>query len=89
MPRAFVSQVEVNGIPGKQSAHERPETGRARPEQKVKVIGHQRPGEALGISLDKELRKPLKESPSIVIVTEDVAAVNTSDDDMLQKVRYV
>lgn len=40
MARPFVPEVEVDGIPGEQPAHERRKTGLARPKQEVKMVAH-------------------------------------------------
>jgi hypothetical protein len=89
MARPVVSQVEINGVPGKEPAHERPETGHAWPEQKVNVIGHQRPGEAVGAVLDEEFRETPKKAPTVAIVPEDIATADASNDDVLQEVGQI
>jgi hypothetical protein len=86
---AFVAEVEVNSITGKKSAHEGSETSLTRPQKKVCMVGKQRPGEAVGTGCNKKFRKTLKKSPSVGVIAEDVASVHTTDDYMLQKLRYI
>jgi len=52
----------------------------------VKVVGHKRPGEAFCTRLDKELRKAREESSPVGVVAKEVAAVDATDDYMLQKI---
>jgi hypothetical protein len=86
MTRAFVAAIEVDRMPGEQPSHERSKAGFAGPEKKVKVIGHQCPGETFGAALDKKLGKVPEETPPIGIVAEDVATIHAAYDYMLQKV---
>jgi len=82
----LVSEIEVDGVSGKQPAHEGGKAGSARSQQKVKVVGHERPGKAFGASLHQKFGEvPDKPSP-VVIVTKDVATLHTTDDDMLQEI---
>ena len=55
MTRTLVTDVEVYGIPGEQSAHKGRESVVSRTEKKVEVVGHQRPGETIGTGLNEEL----------------------------------
>jgi len=53
------------------------------------MVCQQRPGEAFGAGLNKELRKANEEAPPVLIIAEYIAAVHTADDDVLQKVRKI
>lgn len=53
------------------------------------VVVEQRPGEAVGPCSDQKVREPLDEMAAVVIVVEDVAPLDASHDNMLQKVRDV
>jgi hypothetical protein len=52
----------------------------------MNVIGHEGPGEAIGTGLDKKLRKALQKALSVAVIAKDVAPINTTDDNVLQKV---
>jgi hypothetical protein len=55
----------------------------------MNVIGHEGPGEAIGTGLDKKFRKAMQEALSVTVIAKDVAPINTTDDNMLQKVRNI
>jgi hypothetical protein len=86
MARALVAEIEIDGIAGQEPAHEEGQTGPARTEQQMNVVGHQRPGEAFGAGLDEELREVEEESPVVGIVAEDVAAIDSADDHVLEQI---
>src|SRR3989339_866049 len=82
--RALVAEVEIDGIAGQEPAHEEGQTGPARTEQQMNVVGHQRPGEAFGAGLDEELREVDEKPPAVVIVAEDVTAIDSADNHVLE-----
>ena len=55
----------------------------------MNVIGHKGPGEAIGTGLDKKFRKALQKALSVAVIAKDVAPINTTDDNVLQKVRNI
>ena len=89
MTCAFVSEVVVDCISGEKPPHKRCESGPARLKKDVEMVCQQRPGEAFGAGLNKELRKANEEAPPVLIIAEYIAAVHTADDDVLQKVRKI
>ena len=84
-----MSQIEVNGIPGEQFAHEGRKQRSARSKQEMNMIGHERPGEAIGTGLDKKFRKALQKALSVAVIAKNVAPINTTDDNVLQNVRHI
>lgn len=89
VPGAFVAEVKVNGITGKKSTHEGSESRLTWPQEKVCVVGKQRPGKAIDTDCNKKFRKTTKKSLSVRVIREDVALAHTTDDYMLQKLRHI
>jgi hypothetical protein len=50
----------------------------------MKVIGHQRPGETGGLALAKDTAQALQEIIPVSVVTEDLAPLDASNDDVMQ-----
>ena len=86
MPGTVVTAIEIDGIACEKSAHEGGEPAMAGAEQQVNVVGHQRPGEAFDASLDEEFGQGLEKPAAVGIVPENVATVDTADDDVLEEV---
>ena len=86
MSRAFVAEVEIDGIAGEESAHEGSQPSPAWAEQEMNVVGHQRPGEAFSAGLNEEFREVNEKSFAVSVVPENVAAVNAANDHMLEQV---
>lgn len=84
-----MSQVKVNGITGEQFAHEGRKQDPSRSQQEMNVIGHEGPGEAIGIGLDKKFRKALQKALSVAVIAKNIAPINATDDNVLQKVRNI
>lgn len=61
VPRTFVLEIEDYGVAGKQAAHEDGEFCHPRAEEQMEVIGHERPGKAVGAGFGEKLGETLKE----------------------------
>lgn len=59
--RMFVLEIESNGIAGKQPTHEDGEFCHTRAEEQVEVIGHERPGKAIGAGFGDKFGEAVKE----------------------------
>ncbi len=50
------------------------------------MVGEERPGETVGIRGDQVAGEPFEEGSSILVIDEDVAALDAAGDDVLQDV---
>ena len=55
----------------------------------MKMVWDQSPGKALCLRLDDQIAKPGDEKITILIITEDLAALNAPGNDMMQRTRCV
>ncbi len=86
LARPMMLPVEIEGVAGKESAHEGSQTGLPGQEQQVHMVGHQRPGKAFDSGLDEEFGQLLQKPDAVGIIAEKVAAIDTADDDVLKQV---
>lgn len=84
-----MAQVERDGVASKEPPHEGGKRGPCWPEQKMEMVRHQRPRQAVNIHLQQKLLKPIPEVPPIIIREKDVAALYAANDHVLQKIRNV
>lgn len=52
----------------------------------MNVVGHQRPSEAICSGLNEEFREVNEKSSAVGVVPEDIAAINTANNYMLEQV---
>jgi hypothetical protein len=52
----------------------------------MEMVVDQRPGEAVGLSGDEQIRKPLYEPVAVALVGEDLALLDPAHDDVLQEI---
>jgi hypothetical protein len=89
MAGPLVPPIETDRITCQKSAHEWGKQCLPGAKQKVEVISHQRPGKTFGTGFDEEFREALKKLQAIMVVEEDVPAVHSANDDVLEKIRKV
>lgn len=80
-----MSEVEVDGVSREKPAHERGEEGVTRPKKKMKVVGHKRPGQALGTGLTKKLGEVFYKAVPVAIIAKNVTSLHATNHDVLKK----
>lgn len=85
VPGAIVSEIEVDGIAGKQTAHEQGKRSVVEAKEQMGVIGHECPGKTLGAGFTKEPGDAPDKTVPVGIIDEYDAAINAAYDDVLEK----
>jgi len=88
MPASFIAAVEAHRLPGQQSQHNRTHGNIARPDQKMKMIGHQSKGVAGGSGLHQNATRSVQNvipMLSLKILLRSIPQAN----DMMQGSRCV
>ena len=55
----------------------------------MKVIGHQGPCKTAGLTVAQNTAKPIQKIIAVAVVPENLPALDSSDDDMMQRTRSV
>src|SRR6266508_2815366 len=84
MTNAAMTKIECNGVPSEEPSHEKRKLSLVSAEQKVEMIRHQRPGEAVRASFLKKRGKAADKRITVVIIEKDIALFDPSDDDVLE-----
>jgi len=74
---------------GKKSTHELRQGRQPWANQKMEMIRHQQPGEAIDTGLFKEKLMVLHEIPAVIVVQKYVTTLDTPNDDVLKQVPNV
>jgi hypothetical protein len=85
MSAAVIATIEVDGISGEKPAHQVGKPCLLRAQQKVKMVGHQRPGKALSLSFCEKIGEPPEKFPPVVVIKKQVAAIHPASDDVISK----
>lgn len=83
---AAVAAIEIDRIAGEQATHEMGKIALARTQQEVEMIGQQCPGKTIGMGSNQQCREAIEKPAAVVIVKENVAAVDPTYDDVLEQV---
>lgn len=83
MAGSLMAKVEDHRIAGQKPQHEDGKPCLPWAEQQVKMIVHECPGQAVGAGFEQEFSKAIEKQVAIIVVKEDVAPLDASDDDML------
>jgi hypothetical protein len=85
MSAAVMAPIEVDGIRGEKPAHQVSKPGLPRAQQKVKMVGHQRPRKALSLSFCEKIGEPAKKFPPVIVIKKQLAAIHSTSDDVIGK----
>ena len=84
-----MTAVEIYRVAGEKTPHDVSQTVLAWMKQEVNMIGHQRPGKALGLCVEQQEGKMLDKSLPILVVFENFAAIDAPHNDVLEKTRKI
>jgi len=83
VPVSFVSSIKGHGVPHENSSHDTGNRRVPRPEQQVKMVGHQGPGKAGRRCLHKNPVESFDKIPAVLIIAEDISTLDTTTYDMV------
>ena len=83
VPHPFMPVIEGHGISGHEPPHDGAQRCLSGPYQQVEMIGNQGPRVTLGLGFLQDLSKSCQENFSVVVIPENLAALNPSGHDML------
>ena len=55
----------------------------------MKVIGHQSPCKTAGLTVAQDTAKPIQKIIAVAVVSENLPALDSSDDDVMQRSRGI
>jgi hypothetical protein len=85
VPASPVPKVEADGIARQKPPHDIGNGNKPGAEQKMKVIGHQGPCKTAGLTVAQNTAKPIQKIIAVAVVPENFPALDSSDDDMMQR----
>lgn len=86
---AFVTAIEINGIPREESSHQRGYGLLAGSEKEVGMIRNKCPSTAHCPGCRQKLLQPLQEILTVRVVPEYLCTIYSSDDDVMQRPRAI
>ena len=85
MAAAAVTSVKADSITCQQPAHQRGDGNGAGLQQKMEMIGNQRPGETWGLGFYNQVAQPVYEVVAVLVVKEDLTPFDSSDNDVVDR----
>ena len=85
----LMPEVEKYSVPGQKPLHEGRQFYLRGAKQKVEMIRHKRPRETRSLRFLQQSRQTLHKRMPIIVVKEDVPALNTPDDNMMKEPWHV
>ena len=82
-------QVEADGIARQKPPHDIGNRNKPVAEQKLKVIGHQGSCKTAGLTVAQNTANPIQKIIAVAVVPENLPALDSSDDDMMQRSRGI
>jgi len=89
MPATPVQTIEPAGVAAQKLSHHPGNRAVAGSQQQVKVVGQQGPGVTSGLSCTQDRLQPLDEILPVGILSENLAALDPSANDMVQGTRGI
>jgi hypothetical protein len=89
MPHPSVMGVKVKDVPSHQTPHGTAERDLEGTDKKMKMVRHQRPGIATATGFFEDLRKVLKEYPSVQVIAKYLAAVDTTIKNVVNRTKNI
>jgi hypothetical protein len=84
VPASPVPQVETDGIARQKPPHDIGNGNKPGAQQNMKVIGHQGPCKTAGLTVAQNTAKPIQKIIAVAVVPENLPALDSSDNDMVQ-----
>ena len=89
VPASPVPQVEADRVARQKPPHDIGNGNRPGAEQKMKVIGHQGPCKTAGLTVAQNTANPIQKIIAVAVVPENLPALDSSDDDVMQHSRGI
>src|SRR5208337_2082802 len=89
MPASVTAPVKVPGITAQQAAHNGCDGNIPAFDQQMKMVGNQRPCVTLCLALGKNLTQTTQKTVTILIVAENLPALNTASNNVMQRPRRI
>jgi hypothetical protein len=89
MPASMAAPVKASGITAQQAAHNGGDGNIAGFDQQVKMVGNQCPGVTARLALGENLTQATQKIVTILIVAENLPALNTAGNNVMQRPRRV
>ena len=83
VPASPVPQVEADGITRQKPPHDIGNGNKPGAEEKMKVIGHHSPCKTAGLTVAQNAAKPIQKIIAVALVSENLPALDSSDDDVM------
>jgi len=89
MSRPTMQAIEPSGVAAQKLSHDPCDGGVSGSQQQVEVVGHQSPCVAGGLGFTQDRLQPLEKVVAVGVLPKDLAALDTTANDMVQSTRGI
>jgi hypothetical protein len=89
MAMATMPPIELDRIPCQKPLHNGGDRRKTRTQQKMRMVGYQRPCQTIGMRLNQHLAKTVYKGLTVRIVPKDFAALDSAYNDVVKRTRSI